>query len=109
MAPPAWLVMPREMVRPESVAVIAQDREHLDGVVAADRHDARAGAVDHLRPGGFIQLQRAGELDRLRRGCIEDRRVELDLAAGGVGVGVGLGDAVEQVARGRPTPCRYRS
>ena len=55
------------MVRPLSVAVTPRDREHLDTVVAADRHEARAGTVDHLRPGRLGQRQRAGQRDRLRR------------------------------------------
>ena len=76
----------------------AADREHLDGVVAADRKEVGAGTVDHFRSGGFGEGQRAGKRDGLRRG--EDRWVELDQAAGGVRVSVGLVDAIEQVARG---------
>ena len=72
------------------------DLERPDSV-AGDGQEARAGAVDLLRPIRFGKLQRAGQGDRLRRG--EGGRVELDHAAGGVRVCVGLLDAVDQVAR----------
>src|SRR5262249_35165417 len=76
----------------------AADLEHSDGVLAADRHEVSAGALDDYWTGCPGQFQRAAQPDRLRRG--ENRVVEPDDAAGGVGIGIGLGDDVDQVPFG---------
>ena len=75
----------------------ARDRKHFDGTCAADRHNAFARTVDYFGSIRLRQLQRAGQCDRLRR--LENGVVELNLAAGRVGVGVGLADHVGQRAR----------
>ena len=89
---------PSAMVRPETVAVTPLATERTSTALLPLIVTTLApGPSITSRTERFGQLQCAGQGDRLRG--VEDRRVELDLAAGGIRVGVGLGDAVEQVAR----------
>ena len=100
MPPPSWLVLPPQMVRPERLAVVSLETENTWTV-------SLPVIFRSLAPGPSITSgpavsDRSNVADRVIdcwRGHLKDGRVELDLAAGGIGVGVGLGDAVEEVAR----------
>ena len=92
--------MPPEMVSPERLGRHAlRDIEHptallpLIVTVLAPGPSIISGPAVSVSSSVLDSLIVCG-VDR-----VEDRRVELDHAAGGICVGVGLGDAVEQVAR----------
>ena len=106
---------PSEMVSPEIVAVALPSTMNTRFSFLPQMVTAFApGTLDHHRPGSFAQFQRAVQRNPLWRGGVEDRWVEPNHAACGIGVGVGLVDGPEQVSgriarRGvcaRPAPCR---
>ena len=100
---PEWPSPPRSST-PDSVTTAPLSTcTHTDRIVAADRHQCRAGPSITIGPDGSAS---SSVLDNvIVCGVREDCRVKLDHAAGQVSVGVGLLDHVDQVARvARPAP-----
>ena len=98
--PPDWLVMPPEMVSPESEAVTPAEISSTPtallplivtmlapgpSISSGPAVSVSSSVLASLTVCGWIELKIVG--------------VELDHAPGSICVGVGLGDAVEQVAR----------
>ena len=92
MPPPLVVAAPPEIVSPEMLAFVvlmktwtmprAGDRQDVPRPAAHE--EERARAFDHFRTGGLGQGQGAAQGDRMSTGKV--RRVELDDAAGRIGV-----------------------